>query len=186
MHQLRRLDLSSNPALGLAAAPPGAADPAAGECVRPASLLWLRTRLFEAAPLELLDLRGAGFGEAALVCLLRQMLPPAPAAAAAGAAPAAPQLIPAVGCLATLRCLKLGPPADEAFMGEGAVESLQRLFLAAPCLAAVELHGVTPAHAGALLAAWQQAQQARGHDGCAMPVAGGGGTHVLRLARPGQ
>jgi len=56
-------------------------------------------------------LLAAGFGNAAYACLLHQL---------AHYDPAAPVCEEHGGCRASLRCLKLGPPADQLHFGEDA------------------------------------------------------------------
>lgn len=86
------------------------------------------------------------------------------------------------GCAASLRCLKLGPPADRERFSEEAVAAIMAAVEALPCLEAVELAGVSDAAAGALLAAWQAALQQRGRQGCVVQTDDG----ALRLARVGE
>lgn len=60
-----------------------------------------------------------------------------------------------------------------------AVGHLQQVLLLLPHLEAVEVEGLTPEAIGALLPAWQEALQQRGHQGCTIAGEGGG----LRFAR---
>ena len=60
-----------------------------------------------------------------------------------------------------------------------AVAHLQQVLRSLPHLEAVEVEGLTPEAIGALLPAWQEALQQRGHEGCT--IAGEGG--ALRFAR---
>ncbi|KAI7837296.1 hypothetical protein COHA_008910 [Chlorella ohadii] len=163
MSHLKRLVLADNPMLGR--------DPAApSQCLGPRDSEWLGGRLLQAASLELLDLRRTGFGNAAYSCLLYQL---------AHYDLAAPVCEEHGGCRASLRCLKLGPPADQTHFGEDTVGHLQQVLRLLPHLEAVEVEGLTPEAIGALLPAWQEALQQRGHQGCTIAGEGGG----LRFAR---
>ncbi|PRW56615.1 hypothetical protein C2E21_4838 [Chlorella sorokiniana] len=163
MGHLKRLVLADNPLLGR--------DPAAPEqCLGPLDIEWLEGRLLQAAPLDLLDLRRTGFGNDAYTCLLWQLV---------HYSPTAPICEEHGGCRASLRCLKLGPPADQPHFGEEAVACLQKVLQVLPHLEAVEVLGLSPEATGALLPAWQEALQQRGQEGCT--IAGEGG--ALRFAR---
>ena len=55
-----------------------------------------------------------------------------------------------------------------------AVGHLQQVLRLLPHLEAVEVEGLTPEAIGALLPAWQEALQQRGHQGCTIAGEGGG------------
>ncbi|KAL4445428.1 hypothetical protein ABPG77_011253 [Micractinium sp. CCAP 211/92] len=192
LERLQQLVLADNPQLGRAAPPvphqqdagtnlqqqlqqPAAvaAQPATHGFLGAAKLRGLASRLFSVGQLRLLDLRRTGFEDAAVGFLMRYMAT-YPVRKLKPREAESPQAPLSDGCRLTLECLKLGPPADGQCFSEQTVAQIAQVLLAAPRLQAVEVLGLAPGSAEALLPVWERAQRARGRQGYAAPSGDGG------------
>ncbi|KAL4427958.1 hypothetical protein ABPG75_002047 [Micractinium tetrahymenae] len=133
----------------------------------------LASRLLGRSQLRLLDLRRTGFPDVALGFLMRY-LAAYPVNQLSEEEAKEPQAPLSNGCRFSLECLKLGPPADCPHFSQHTVDQIAHVLAAAPRLQAVEVLGLTPESAAALLPVWQRAQQARGRQGYAAPGSDGG------------